>query len=231
MKNTIIILGLFVVFLSSCTTTSTVTKSVAYKGIFDEKPLTILIMPPINRSTNVEAKEYFHSTLYVPVSNCGFYVIPPFLSMEILKKESAYDAELFLDAPLQKFGEVFGADLALFTIIHKWDKSGILAKVYVEVEYIVKSTKTNEVVYTRHGNITYNASVSTGAPGIVGLIANVAISAINTAATNYMDVARVCNSFTFKDFPAGKYSPMYNLDGNDLAGMKVFNVYLNNQYR
>jgi len=231
MKKTIIILGLFVVFLSGCTTTSPVTKSVAYKGMFDEKPLTILIMPPINRSTNVEAKEYFHSTLYVPVSNCGFYVIPPFLSMEILKKESAYDAELFLDAPLQKFGEVFGADLALFTIIHKWDKSGILAKVYVEVEYIVKSIKTNEVVYTRHGNITYNASVSTGAPGIVGLIANVAISAINTAATNYMDVARVCNSFTFKDFPAGKYSPMYNLDGNDLAGMKVFNVYLNNQYR
>ena len=72
-------------------------------------------MPPINRSTNVEAKEYFHSTLIVPLANQGYYVIPPFLSMEILKRESAYDAELFLNSTLSKFGEVFGADIVLFT--------------------------------------------------------------------------------------------------------------------
>jgi len=46
-------------------------------------------MPPINKSTNVEAKEYFHSTMNIPIANAGYYVIPPFLSMEILKKESA----------------------------------------------------------------------------------------------------------------------------------------------
>jgi hypothetical protein len=231
MKKLSIILILFAVILSSCKTTAPIKKSVAYKGMYEEKPLTILIMPPINRSTNVEAKEYFHSTLYLPLTNCGFYVIPPFLSMEILKKESAYDAELFLDAPLAKFGEVFGADLALFTIIHKWDKSGLMAKVYVEVEYIIKSTKTNEIVYARHGLITYDASVNTGAGGIAGLIANVALSAINTAAKNYVDVARVCNSFTFQDFPAGKYSPMYGLDGEQIAGIKTFSVYLNKNYK
>ena len=119
MKNTFIIIVIAVVFLSSCTSTVPITKSVAYKGIYEEKPLSILLMPPINRSTNVEAKEYFHSTLNIPIANAGFYVIPPFLSMEILKKESAYDAELFLNSPLTKFGEVFGADLAVFTIIHK----------------------------------------------------------------------------------------------------------------
>ena len=231
MKNIIFLIIITGAFLSSCTTTAPISKSVAYKGMYDEKPLTILLMPPINRSTNVEAKEYFHSTLNIPITNSGFYVIPTFLSMEILKKESAYDAELFLNSPLTKFREVFGADLALFTIIHKWDKSRLAAKVYVQVEYIIKSTKTNEIVYTRTGDVTYDASVSTGTGGAFGALANIALSAINTAATKYVDVARACNAYTFKDLPEGKYSPIYGTDGVQLAGKKIFKARLNKNYR
>lgn len=216
--------------LSSCGTTQ-IAKSVAYKRMYDEKPLTVLLMPPINRSTNVDAKEYFHSTLNIPIANAGFYVIPPFLSMEILKMESAYDSELFLNQPLTKFSEVFGADLAVFTVIDKWDKSGIAANVYVKVEYIIKSTKTNEIVYNRVGDVTYNASVSTGVGGALGILADLAVSAINTATTKYVDVARACNAYTFKDIPAGKYSLMYGRDGAQAAGKKEFKVTLNKNYR
>ena len=231
MKKLIYTIGIAIVFLSSCTTTSKIPKSTAYKGIYDEQPLSVLLMPPINRSTNVEAKEYFHSTLNIPIANAGFYVIPPFLSMEILKKESAYDAELFLNSSLSKFQEVFGADVVVFTIIHKWDKSGFVATVKVEVEYIIKSTKTNEILYTRKGNVTYDASVSTGAGGVFGALADITLSAINTAATKYVDVARACNAYTFKDLPAGKYSPNYKIDGEQMSGKKNYKVSLNKNYR
>ena len=231
MKKLLFLLCVAVIFFSSCTPSKPIARSEAYKGIYAEKPLTILLMPPINKSTNVEAKAYFHSTLNIPIDNAGFYVIPPLLSMEILKKESAYDAEMFFSAPMNKFGEIFGADLVLFTVINKWDKSGLAAKVFVEVEYIFKSTKTNEVVYTRKGTVTYDASVNTGAPGIAGALANIAASAINTAATKYVDVARACNAYTFKDLPAGKYSPLYGTDSELPAGAKDFRVTLNSQYR
>ena len=55
-----------IVLFSSCATTK-LPKSTAYKDLYNEKPISVLIMPPINRSTNVEAKEYFHSTLSVPI--------------------------------------------------------------------------------------------------------------------------------------------------------------------
>ncbi len=216
-------------FLTACSTTAPVTKAKAYEGIYSEKPVSILLMPPINRSTNVEAKEYFHTSLNVPIANAGYYVIPPFLSMEILKRESAYDAELFLEGPVSQFGEVFGADLALFTIIHKWDKSSLAAKVKVEIEYIFKSTKTNEIVYTRRGEVTYDTSVNLGGSGLVGLAANLAASAINTAAAKYMNVARSCNAYTFKDLPAGTYSPTHLQDGEEYAGSKAFKVMLNSR--
>lgn len=231
MKKVLLLVGIAVFLLSGCSTTAPATKSVVYKGMYDERPLTVLLMPPINRSTNVEAKEYFHSTLNVPIANAGFYVIPTFLSMEILKKESAYDAELFLNSPLKKFGEVFGADLAVFTIINKWDKSGLAAKVNVQIEYIIKSTKTDEVVYSRAGEIQYSTSVSSGMGGAFGALADMAASAINTAATKYVDVARTCNAYTFKDLPSGKYSPVYGKDGDQLAGKKVFKVRLDSKYK
>lgn len=229
MKKLIFFIGIGMFFFTSCATTSKIPKSEAYEGIYKEQPLSILLMPPINRSTNVEAKEYFHSTLNVPLANMGYYVIPPFLSMEILKRESAYDSELFLDAPLNKFRDVFGADIVIFTIIHTWKKSGIASNVYVEVEYIIKSTITNEILYTRKGKVTYDASISTGAGGIAGLIADLALSAVNTAATKYVDVARGCNLYTFKDLPAGKYHANYGTDGEPFAGKKNFNVKLNSK--
>jgi hypothetical protein len=233
MKKTLILASLAaVVCLSSCssTTTLTNTKATAYQQMYEQKPLTILLMPPINRSTEVDAKEYFHSTLYVPIVDAGYYVVPPFLSMEILKKESAYDSELFLDGSLNKFGEVFGADLALFTIVNRWDKSGLAARVLVEVEYLFKSIATNEIVYSRKGSVIYDTSVSTGVGGLWGTLADLAASAINTAATKYVDVARACNAYTFKDLPAGKYNPAYLQDGQEKAGVQEFEVVLNSKY-
>ena len=223
MKNFIQI-GFIILLFASCSPANQIKVSQAYKGMYSEQPLSVLVMPPINKTTNVDAKEYFHSSLNVPLANAGFYIIPPFLSMEILKRESAYDAELFLDAPLAKFGEVFNADLALFTIIHKWDKGYSVVK--VEVEYILKSVKTNEILYTRRGVVDYNTTVSSQG----GLLLNMALTAINTAATNYIDVARITNSYTFKDLPSGKYSPNYRTDGEKLAGLKVFKVALNSSY-
>ena len=224
MKKSIYIL--FSAFLMvSCGTTSNLNKSQAYNGMYKEKPVSVLIMPPINRSTNVDAKEYFYTTLNVPVVNAGYYVIPPFLSMEILKKESAYDSELFIKNPsLKIFNEIFGADVVLFTIISKWDKSSLASQVTVEVEYILKSTHTNEILYSRKGTMKYNASINSGG----SFLLNLAASAINTAATKYVDVARAANKHIFLDLPKGKYSPKYGLDGEEKAGLKVINVKVSN---
>lgn len=216
-----------------CTMTQPIAKSEAYKGMYREKPVTVLLMPPINRSTAVDAKEFFHSTLNVPIAEAGYYVIPTFLSMEILKRESAYDAELFLDAPLQKFGDVFGADVALFTIIHKWDKT--YGMVYVDVEYIVKSTKTNEILFARRGDISYNTTVQVQNAGgtygaLIAAVGSMVATTVATAATKYVDVARIANTYTFKDMPVGTYAPQNVEEPNEIAGPKDFKVKLNGQY-
>ncbi len=228
MKKIICILTIATVLTTSCSVNK-VKKSQAYSGVYKEKPLVVLLMPPINRSTNVEAKELFLSTLNMPFAEQGYYVLPPFLTTEILKRESAYDSELFMDNELAKFGEVFGADVVLFTVIHRWDKSSLASNVYVEVEYILKSTKTNQVIFKRKGDITYDASVNTGGGGLAGLAANLLVSAINTGLTKYTDVAKSCNYYTIQDLPKGKYHPECGADTAEYAGPENFKKRLSAQ--
>jgi hypothetical protein len=202
---------------SSCTPTQKLTKKEAYPNMYEEKPITIIVMPPINRSTHAEAKEWFLTTLAQPFANKGFYVFPTFLTTEILKNESAYDSESFLQAPLNKFYESFGADAILFTSINEWDKSSIGSKITVDLEYILKSAKTNEVLWTKKGRMIYDTSVDTGIGGIWGIAADVVAGAIKTAATSYVPIAQSINVYVVNDIPVGKYHDQFMLDEESVS--------------
>jgi len=199
-----------------------VTRLVTYPAFYEEqRPLSIIVMPPINKTTNVDAKENFYITMSRTLCERGYYVVSPFLAMEMFQAESAYDAELFIEAPLNMFHEVTGADLALFTTILDWRKSTIGAKVVVKVEYILRSTVSNETIFQRTGTITYDKSINSGGGGLAGLLVNVAASAIATAAQSYLPVADACNAAILSDIPAGKYHPSHDIDRSEPAGPKT----------
>ena len=189
--------------------------------MYAEKPIAILVMPPINRSTKVEAKELFYSSLIVPLSQKGYYVMPPLLAMEILKEESAYDAEMFINNSLKQVGDLFGADAVLFTTIHEWTKTSIASQIRIVVEYTLKSTKTDEIIFSRKGDIVYSPNANTG-----NALGNLVSNMLTTAFTKEIEVGRKCNIYTIGDMPAGKYSPSWDKDGNTPAGKQSFSVRL-----
>jgi hypothetical protein len=188
--------------------------------MYSEHPLSIAVMPPINTTTNVEAKEFFYLTLSRTLCERGYYVVSPFLCLELFKTESAYDAENYATAPLDQFRKVLGADAALFTYISDWKKSTVGSYVTVTIEYILRSTITNETIFQRKGTITYNTSINVSGGGILGALAGLAASALKTALTDYIPVARSCNEAVLSDIPAGKYNPSYDLDKTIVAGPK-----------
>lgn len=220
----IVIAALLVISaFSSCTTTKH-TKAEMYSAMYSEHPLSIAVMPPINKTNNVESKEYLFFTLNQPLAERGYYVFPSFLTMEMFKSESAYDAELYKDGSLTKFKDVLGADAVLFTIITKWEKAAALSTVTVEVEYILKSTADNKELFHRKGNITYDASLNTSGGGLFGALVGLAADAISAAATPHVKVARAANVYTLSDMPAGRYSSDYEKDQKAPAGLAEFSV-------
>jgi hypothetical protein len=217
-----LLLILLIVLITGCSQNQKLIKSKAYKGIYDEKTSSILILPPINKTTNVEAKETFYSSLVVPITQKGYYVFPSLLTLDILKEESAYDAEMFIDNSMKNVGDLFGCDAVLFTIIHDWTKSTLASYITVKIEYILKSTKTDEVLFHRIGKITY-APQNNSSGGLAGALSNM----ISTALTKEIEIGRACNNYTFKDLPEGKNSPKFNSDMDLFAAPKEFSVRLN----
>lgn len=220
MKKTLFLLTLFVVLLSSCSSTN-ITRLSAYGSLYEEKPVSIMIMPPINKSTKAEAKMGFYSTLTTPLADNGYYVLPPLISMQVMQEQSAYDAELIIDKSMKVVNELLGADAVLFTIIHDWRKITIGSRVEVKIEYIIKSTRTDEVLYNRTGLLSVSSSSNSG-----NIFVDLAVSMIKTAFTKEVTVAEKCNNYTFTDIPKGKYSPLHNKDQESLAGDKEFTVRL-----
>ena len=216
MKKNILFL-LTAIVVASCSTPKTLGEQ--YPAMYEEKPVTIAIMPPINQSTHAEAKYYFYTTMYLPLCEKGYYVYSPYLTMEMFQQESAYDAENFLEADLSAFRNVLGADAAMFTIIKSWKRSNLGGNLTVDIEYILRSTKTGQTLYTREGKIKVDTSVNGGGGGL-GAIASVIATAINTAATDKVVAGRKCNAFVLSDLPAGKYSELYEKDTNNPAGKK-----------
>lgn len=214
MKN-ILALALALITMASCTTTVS-TLSQQYPKMYEEKPLTIAIMPPINKTTHVEAKDYFYTTMYMPLCEKGYYVYSPYLTMEMFQQESAYDAEMFIEGNLSPFKDVLGADAVMFTIIKDWRRNHIGGKLSVNIEYILRSTKTGETLYTKEGDIKVDTSVNSAGGGFGSLI-NIVATAVKTAVTDKVVAGRKCNAYVLTDMPAGKYSDLYGKDGENPA--------------
>lgn len=221
MKRIVILIALAVLAVS-CGTTSQVTRATQYAQMYEEKPVTLLVMPPINNTSNVEAKEYLYTSISRPLAEAGYYVISPMLAMDILKAESAYDAEMFVNAPLTQFQKFFGCDAVVFCEINSWTKRGF--GIDTKIRYFIKSAHTGEIIFDRSCDLYLDLSLSSSSSSnnksaLVALI-EIAASAINTAATDHIVAARKANYYIFRDIPRGKYSAQYQMDQEVMAEPK-----------
>jgi len=200
--------------LSGCAGTTPTTKGSEFPKMYEEQPRSLLILPPINESSDAEAKRYYMTTVEVPFAQMGYYVFPVEMVSEIMKQEGVYDTELLYNMPLNKFYDYFGADAVLFTKIKAWKVSYavIASTLTVSIEAIIKSTKTDQELWRYADTIVVDLSGGGGGGSLSGLIASAIATAINTAAADYVDYARLANSRIVFTLPAGPYSPLYMQD-------------------
>jgi len=202
-----------ILLLTSCAP-KMVTKADKFPLMYEEMPVSILLLPPINETTAADAKEYYSTTLQEPISFSGYYVFPYEVTSEVLKMEGIYDAELLKDLSVTKFREYFGADAVLFTTIKKWDISYIViaSNLTVSIDCELKSTKSEQVLWSYNGTVVIDLSGGGSGGSVVGLIAKSIVTAINTATADYVPYARVANYRAIGSVPYGKYHKGYLQD-------------------
>lgn len=213
------ILGLIIIgvssFLFSCS--KVITKNEAFPRMYEEKPISILVLPPINETTAAEAKEYYNTTIAEPLSQTGYYVFPIEVVTAVLNSEGLYDTEILDESSIPKFKEYFDADAVLFIKILKWDTSYYVVggNMVVDVAYKLISTKTSNILWAYEGEIKVDTSGdSGGAGGLAGLLVKVASTAVKTASTDYVPMAKKANVEALITIPFGKYHDKFGKDAN-----------------
>jgi hypothetical protein len=210
-KHLLIIITL--TLFTSCASNQWQTKSEAFPAMYDERqPVTVVVVPAINNTTAAEASNYFNVTITEPVANQGYYPMPVEIVRDIFLKEGIVDSKLIKGMPTSIFKKNFGADAVLFVTINAWDTNYavLAANVTVGLEYVMISTSTNEIIWQYSSSI----AVDTAGQSSGFIIADILSTAINTAVTDYVPIAKSVNAQAFIALPHGKYSKQHRLDGD-----------------
>jgi hypothetical protein len=214
--NTRLIKNLFVVLISlaliGCGGGVILTKQEAFPEMYNsgKQPLSVLVIPAVNKSTAADAPDFYGVTVAEQLSMMGYYVYPLEVVTEILRNEGVIDTEMISGLPPSAFKEGFGADAVLFVTINSWDTNYyvFIGNVEVGLDFVMYSTTTNEVLWS----YAIVAKVDTSSSS-ENFIVDAITTAISSALTKYVTVAKQANSMAFLALPVGPYHESHGTDG------------------
>ena len=97
--------------LVGCQTTAPKRDLAAYEAA---NPRSIVVVPIVNKSLDVDAPNYVLSALPVPIAEKGYYVFPVNTTKMVLEQEGFYEPERVHEQPPERIAKMFGADAVMF---------------------------------------------------------------------------------------------------------------------
>jgi hypothetical protein len=188
-----------------------------YTALKVAAPRSILVVPVVNKSTEVDAPDAFLSTLPVPLAERGYYVFPINMVKRTMEDDGLSDADLVASSDPVRLAALFGADAVLYASIDNWTSQYIILSTttIVDIHYTLKSGKTGELLWEAKIHTQYSPRASSG-NALADLIATAIVSAIERAHPNYMPLAIQANSLAFypkgQGLLAGPYDDAYMKD-------------------
>ena len=85
-----------------------------YSAFRESRPRSILVLPPLNDSPDVNATYSMYAQTTLPLAESGYYVLPVTLVDEAFRQNGLTAPADIQQVPLKKLREIFGADAALY---------------------------------------------------------------------------------------------------------------------
>jgi len=208
------------------------TKGAQFPRMYQEQPVTVLILPPVNLTSSPEASVYYTTALGVALTRAGYYALPFEVTKAVLKSDGRVDPEAISWESAATFKAVFGADAVLFTAITDWNpRDPITQDLRVGYNARLVSTADGEVIWDRIGRrvvearkVVIGPGYATGtavpmmvAPGLVSPNSTqapvvAASSSAQQLTTEYATDAASAFVNLLSTLPAGKYHPDFLKD-------------------
>ncbi|KVM62289.1 hypothetical protein WJ58_03120 [Burkholderia ubonensis] len=175
-----------VALLSACAQPA---KHADYTAFKKSQPRSILVLPPVNETSDVAATYGMLSQMTLPLAEAGYYVVPVAVMDEAFKQNGLTNAAEIQDVPPAKLREIFGADAALYSKVSKY---GSVYQVIDSTTVVTASAKlvdlkTGDVLWQGKGSASgkeLGNNVNVGGFGIVGMLVQAAVKQIAHSLTD-----------------------------------------------
>lgn len=158
-------------------------------------PRSILVVPAVNKSLDVDAPNYMLSALSLPLAEKGYYVFPVNTTKVVLQQEGFYEGEQIRQQPTQVLAKLFGADAVLYVTINRWDAQYAVLTTNVTVEFDYRLVyKDGTEIWSAQQKLVYSPqATNTGSP-LASLVVAVISAAVTRAAPNYLPLTKQANN-------------------------------------
>ncbi|MBP4047800.1 DUF799 domain-containing protein [Chromobacterium violaceum] len=157
-----------------------------YTAYKQSHPRTILVLPPVNDSPEVNAPSGVLSQMTYPLAEAGYYVVPVALMTETFKQNGLATANDIQAVSPAKLREIFGADAALYTTIKRYGVRYSVIDSVAEVEVSTKlvDLKNGQELWAGSAAANNANNNNNNVGGLVGMLVNAAIKQIVNSATD-----------------------------------------------
>ncbi|MCF7521969.1 DUF799 domain-containing protein [Neisseria sp. ZJ106] len=192
-------------FLAACA--STPQQPYDYTAFKESSPKSILVLPPLNESPDINATAGMLASATRPLAESGYYVFPVAVVNETFKQNGLTQPADIHQVKLDKLHQIFGADAVLYITVKQYGTSYqvIQSDTRVSAEATLIDSKTGKTLWTGSASASSIENQNSGQSGLLGMLVSALIDQIASSVTDKgFDIAQVTGSRLLgADMPRG----------------------------
>lgn len=144
---------------------------VDYAAFRQYQPKSILVLPPLNNTSDLRATYSIMSSTTLPLAEAGYYVFPVALVDQTFKENGLQNPGEMHQASPKKLNEIFGADAALYITITNYGAASALVggNIVVTAQASLVDTRTGTTLWEGQASAS-DAEGKQNQNGLLGLL-------------------------------------------------------------
>jgi hypothetical protein len=169
--------------LGACATPPTPYDYTAFK---QNRPVSMLVLPPVNETPEVSATYGVLSQVTLPLAEAGYYVVPVSLMDETFRQNGLNSPVEIHDVSPRKLREIFGADAAVYIKVTQYGTSYriIASETRVTAHARIVDLRTGQLLWRGGATASSSDSRNSSQGGLAGLLVNAVITQIVETASD-----------------------------------------------
>lgn len=174
-----------------------------YSAFKESRPRSILVLPPLNTTTEVTATSSVLSYVTRPLAEAGYYVMPVTLVAEAFKENGMTQPSDMHGTSPEKLRQIFGADAALYINIAKYGTTFMVinSESVVTAQAKLVDLKTGKQLWTGSATASSEEGKNQQQGGLAGLLISAIVKQV--MATTMDQSHRVAGVATARLLSAG----------------------------